>query len=990
MTSLVNSALTVVRGDNTRLTQSLKGPISGPAVVNSTDGPKRGPFSLCSKAEAATSSTVKLKKAGITLDASMMFCASGNYCNNSKNIIFALFGQIVENCRNEPNVLQIFKEGPDRIERVQKVLQSLMYPFIARLGLIKDKKAEGRVYSSFKQTYMTLIKVESIDQHRKDLIQTFVKYWNDRILCECWRDPTLPDIPSFRIDGKFPTLYHGWAKHYVARRVLKSDTSFCASLQKGTKQAWPPLQEYGLLNNIKKNFDRLTAPQRGLASEMYTAIAVTAHELFTSEAVNPGTTNCSSREYTNSEYTKLLPTMSACYQRPCLKFGNWGLFKGAQPVRHEFETVRLRTHVPGSFDPESGIERKDEWKEKKVLIKVPITMSLEKNISSYQEGVLVTCDTYIDLRRPIFNVAAIQIVPLYEPSKIRIISKGDGYMYTAVQPVQGYLLNRWKNHRASSMKEQDLTESVNRIYRDMSEMIGEENVSFSSVDFEAATDLMKSKCTEAALSMLDNIDGIHLARKSFEPVEIRYGPEVGIAYNAIVANGLPYGELHNFVERNCPVFDEEGRRVDFGENLGNDIDRLQLGVPKNTEGQLMGHPLSFPLLCAVNLAVYYKTVEDWLVSAYPSFYKRSYREKHECLMDCVKSYFRSERGSARSVRRKINNLHKAIKVLRARLRRNVKVNGDDKFYIPVDETFERMHSLNCEEVSLKSSKGKDYRSKVGCLMNSQFFQLREGSLVRVGYLNQRFIYGTNVKSTGTGTCLPTQLSKDINEMVERAPWTGNIIPACMERFPNKNRANWYLPVHLGGFGLNPKFGPRQLLISAEQRRMATQFVNNSKLRLYHSSGTLPSNPVLERLVPETRLVVGDYVPNWNETFDKPSDWSSRVKFYEQCAFADEKRLKQESEAKKVSDGKKNPLDQVGFIRDYRLKGMKLDTLMTYWRYSRELYSIPGLCPSGRSFRYDILGKFLDAAQRCPPLIKLARMLEKLPSSLAGNILTYLF
>jgi hypothetical protein len=270
------------------------------------------------------------------------------------------------------------------------------------------------------------------------------------------------------------------------------------------------------------------------------------------------------------------------------------------------------------------------------------------------------------------------------------------------------------------------------------------------------------------------------------------------------------------------------------------------------------------------------------------------------------------------------------------LRRNVIINGDDCLFVAPDDRFLEIHSGFCQEVSLRSSKGKDYRSRHGCLINSQFFQLKDHRMTRVGYLNQRFIFGSNIKkksSDGTNTVKPTDIARDINKMVSLTPWTSSASPACLERLSREVsrkdsvRPNWYLPVHLGGFGLDPRFGPQKLWISKQQRILAAQFIHDPELTLYRSKGVLPAPKQLKFLAPQPRIVVGDYVANSDETEELEDPWGDRMAFHLQCHRGLERvQLQKEFEIRSTS-----------ITRDYRLKPVGLENLLSYWRFSRVYY-----------------------------------------------------
>jgi hypothetical protein len=117
------------------------------------------------------------------------------------------------------------------------------------------------------------------------------------------------------------------------------------------------------------------------------------------------------------------------------------------------------------------------------------------------------------------------------------------------------------------MERDDLTARVQEI-----DAILYDQPYWCSVDYESATDLLKSDATIAAFSALR--DGL-------------------------------FGEMgwkSLFTERVWYPTQKGSKRI---------YDRFT----DVKDGQLMGHPLSFPLLCAINLAVYLLSIDKWIEAA---------------------------------------------------------------------------------------------------------------------------------------------------------------------------------------------------------------------------------------------------------------------------------------------------------------------------------------------------------------------------------------
>jgi len=938
------------------------------------------------------SRSVKRGQMAITVDAGMYFNAIEGKIPNAGKIVSSVVTRVVEHAQiHEPAFTHL---EPQFKESLKRILSSLIWPFACRVDFTTDLRRRDRITKSFQNTFHTLCEMELSDVKLEDRCQTFVKYWHDLYLVNVFHDPTPPDPPGFFPPGQTIKLYTGWLKNYVDRRILRRDVSFISSLQKGVKQAWPPLGPYSLIKNLLKNFDRLTLPQRELNPVTSESISIISKEIFQPEE-------------NKIKLNKLLPTMSACFQNPVLKGGNLGMFMHAKELKRGHETIHLKgttTVVKESawwrreyawqaqsaarpvFTYEGGnlytVRTVTETKGRVVTVQIPIGRSLTDCVDDYRNGVIEECRAQIGVARGSvddakFHAPLIQIVPIYEPGKIRIISKGDGFMYTAIQPVQGHFLSSWKRHYASTFKTEDLTDRVNGIYTTIKEWLGPDSKPIiASVDFEAATDLMKSKCTEAALRDLD-FQGISLLKRSFEPVSLCYGKEVAKAKLTLqnYRDAFAAGEG----TKNPPGLPDA---VDANLRNATETPVEEMGeLKKNTEGQLMGHPGSFPILCCVNLSVYFLTIEQWLA------------DRYDVYVPCVSSNAMYTINNPRALRRagyvQPRLLWNKIKSEREMLRKNVIINGDDCFFVSPDEYFLVLHRSNCDEVSLRTSKGKDYRCTEGGLINSQFFRRNEDRLERVDYLNQRFIFGNNIKKKSSGkpgefaveTVKITDLTRDINRMVKRAKWTRSAVPACLERFskPREDEVipNWYLPVHLGGLGLDPCNGPRIIKVTKQQRILAAQFVNKPELSLYRSKGVLPAPKIMQHLVPQCKLVVGDYVMNMDETEESIDPWSERVAYYNQCRNG----------MKRIPLQKEFEILATRIRKDYRLKPIGEDTLLSYWRFSRYIYEkwIPE-CPSLKEV--NLLGGLVGDVRVMLSIIGAGKF-NSLPDQLLDYIRTFL-
>lgn len=190
-------------------------------------------------------------------------------------------------------------------------------------------------------------------------------------------------------------------------------------------------------------------------------------------------------------------------------------------------------------------------------------------------------------------------------------------------------------------------------------------------------------------------------------------------------------------------------------------------------------------------------------------------------------------------------------------------------------------------------------------------------MVRISYLNQRFLFGKGQfrkASSDTDVSIPTQLSRGVNEMCQLVPWASCTIPMVMKRFKDQwfgkflRTPNWYLPVHLGGLGFNPDFGPA-FQVTRQQRIVAAMFYHNPSMVLYRMKSVDIGTAKYYGSVCNPRLIPGDYVPEEHEAFDVDDEWLARLAY-----------------AARAHHGVVKTSDAVflsKFKRDYRMKPMSL-------------------------------------------------------------------
>jgi len=667
-----------------------------------------------------------------------------------------------------------------------EIVESLLICFLARKSGKEKMFTQleyGRFIRSMEQTSLVLLEYQSDDCKE----QTFCKYWLDTYMARVFHDDARPERP----DWLKRNLFTGYCKRYVDRRILHGDSAFIYSLAKGSKQMWPPLREANVRQSIRKSIQRLANPRQfsEMPFDLELTIRSISADIFHDIKTDPQNIG-----------SKFMPSMSACIGRTIKDGGIKTLFHPLKPLDAEL-TKKL-----GKLRSADLVV--NQWRQDTFSFAVADVQSRLNNIVD-PDGVVK------DYKGAgVFDTV---FVPIFEPGKIRSISKSDGYLATALQPLQGQMLSCWKSTRWSTMLDDDLTAAV----IDMDKNVKEEY--FCSGDYEDATNLLFRRSTILAF------DGV--SRK--HPLNM-------LAYLSLTSGSMYYPD------------------PDLPWPKSGNQPTLKLGL---FEGQLMGHTLSFPLLCVINLSVLSYSIQSWWQSATTIEDKRDRRKRGKLIYKFAK------------------------------------INGDDiLFKAPLEliEIFKKSASL----VGFKISQGKNYVSKDMCLINSQMFQRKGVEMVRVGYLNLRLVKGMNIKgrkAANENPVNPTYIGKDLGKMARLTPWTASVIPLAMKRWIKYTKTfswfqpNWYLPVHLGGYGVPLELAPSCLKITRGQRLVAALFINNPDLLLFRTVELNPSKKfkLLGKLNP--RVVRGDTVLESHEvdiSFDpNASDpWLERMAYINHAAW----------------------------------------------------------------------------------------------------------
>lgn len=373
----------------------------------------------------------------------------------------------------------------------------------------------------------------------------------------------------------------------------------------------------------------------------------------------------------------------------------------------------------------------------------PSLRTLAHSVGEWKKGVFGRCEQHVIAQELSGTSRFVKAQFLYEPGKIRAISVGDAFLNTFLTPLQSHLIQCWKSSDYSTMRP-DWERRVEKFIAPLSWV-------WNSIDYEAATDLLKLESTGVAIAEVSTILGLDL------PTDLG------------------------------------GTTIEYSEKL---LDRSRFPELKatvvQTNGQLMGHPLSFPLLCMINLSALLRAITI-------------------CKASGLITKAEGEQILSMTV-----------------------LNGDDLLF-PCPPSFVAVFEQCALDVGLKPSLGKSYTSRYFAMVNNVQFLMTPKGGRQFGYVNQKLIYNFSLKS-GEEKDSPFEIGHAFNKMFELCPDALAFLPDGL-----MNRAsvpiagyqpNFFFPSHLGGFGVDPKFATAKIGATRLQRQIAaaaTEGVLNSFL-----------------------------------------------------------------------------------------------------------------------------------------------------------------
>lgn len=662
-----------------------------------------------------------------------------------------------------PEGLMKFHYGDFR-ETVIDIAEKFLYVFLskhARKGLpLKERR---RILRSMIHLIVALQQASVFDGGDRDMEQDFAKYHCTVLVTEAIGDEQKPAVPSWLHCLPFP-LFVGRFRRWISEAISKRDLSFMFSIM-NTKNAWPALGEARWWEALQGHKEKICPKKE-----------IPWLEDDAKDSIIEAAMVCVGQYLVNQDPDFICPTPSSSLQFNREKGGCARNFDPMEDVlanrrtdafTRECERMQrsLACYMELSgerMEIESLCSAHDAWR------KATFSKGTEKSLGGaddvFQNGP---------------DYGHCKVVAVEKPAGVRIVTIHDANMAAAIQPAQKQLLNAWKSCPYTTMMD-GVEEKINSILKRTEDYRFSEQWSarypddewvWISGDYKDATDLLKMSATWCALVGLEGFGLLNydLCFASLQPLKVHYPPKGA------------------YPKRRYKQSKEE--KAEF---------------ESQTNGQMMGHWLSFPLLCIINYATIILTINRWI----------------EMSKDIWEAELRARCGQI--------------------LRRNVLINGDDILF-RCPKSFYQLWLKTVGEFGFKVSMGKNYQSPDFVMINSRYFKLQDQKMVELGYLNLRLVYGKNRSmDENGGEVTPDMIGANLGKMVRLCPWSAGCIPHAMGRAEDLKSAegwfqpNWFLPAHLGGYGVPIEFAPSgQISVSPEQRMVAAWMIQNpNKASLY--------------------------------------------------------------------------------------------------------------------------------------------------------------
>lgn len=794
--------------------------------------------------------------------------------------------------------VQSLRLSPEGLSVVRVLIKSIILVFLTfstPTYLRGFEEKNGRTFWNFVEHFGSLyVKLSLVHVDSYSYAQTYLAYMNDSLLCRSFGEVRMPKKPNF----VFPRIFYcGWSKNFIRRQLSKNDSgslSFFYSLQKGTKQSWPVINDRKRYEALQKHAAAAIGPDIILKKDFVDDLSSTAHGLF--------------RQLNSLSFTSFSPNDHSTKEVTSRKGGGLSSLDRCPHLHHKWRSTIENDDPKVPVKAGTGRIWKSPSPKTSNVVSTPMGVLREINSTCnvWREDsfkrILSESESHCDLDAA--------MIALEEPNKARIIGVLSSHLSQPLLPIKGAWIGLWKKLPQSTMRHDDLTSRVQLLlFWTFYQSHFPQGVSphyipidrYVSADYSSATDLVSRQCSIVVSNCYRGFPGWTYVVKSFED-----------------------GGTCSYDKNKFPKTFEPLKPVPY------------------VRGQQMGHGLSFFILCLTNLCCLKTATERWRLST-----------------DVKLRKLVSERRLSHTEATQLSAFHERL------CRHIVKtsmINGDDLLFCCPHSNFwttdlASIFEQVALEVGFEFSVGKNYISDHSIMMNSQAFKKiskpNEPAFFRkCGYLNQRVSLGSvaSKKNLNTPLTAAVSLSKMLKDLPRASPFITTLqkrYPVLDKKFHLKGqcfRPNWFIPVHLGGYGLDirlcEKFEP-----TPSQLLVATRFLTERNLQLLAACGDeLSLNlSTLGGIVGKLSIVKkGDQnvLPYPVTRFDDDA-WAQRLAYlttYQNLSSP-------LSNLAKICAALKNP------EKGYWCEPMSIEKMVEFWNVDL-LFPTPPPCPPLNPLRYD--------------------------------------
>lgn len=368
-----------------------------------------------------------------------------------------------------------------------------------------------------------------------------LKYVTCYWLAFYWHDE-LPKAPWANID---PWAFRGRVRQYIKRNAARRHSAVLSKLFYSLLQAkrcCDAVTDEFIEQALREHRAALSRSQEPVPVELVDQINEKADEII--------------RDWTKFRVRDIEPSLSACWETSRAAGGQVARLRSV--FSSEYALLQLREVRPGVVINHFGWT----WPNAVECIRIAYFEEFGLSASDFNES------------RPSAGMMQCMVAAICEPLKVRNVTKGRAAAYYAVHCVQKWMHSNLRQNPIFKLIGEPATEAV--VGEFLAKLQGKEFL--VSGDYSAATDNLK----------------IDVTKLIFERVLYRLRSDVGWSFAPMLEG--EYDAVYGLCELARKVLYEH--EIHYPKDFG--IDPIV-----QTTGQLMGSPLSFPILCMANLICYW-------------------------------------------------------------------------------------------------------------------------------------------------------------------------------------------------------------------------------------------------------------------------------------------------------------------------------------------------------------------------------------------------